>query len=248
MLIGFVIAVRPNCFLIRQIVVILVGTMPGNKRVIINRQLRHTYANLSMIENLPFSALRVFECAARHLSFKRAAQELYITPAAVSQQIKTLEHQLGVKLFNRLNRGLSLTDEAIIGLPTLIEGFDNIVDSVHRMRCASEDATLTVWMAPSFAAKWLIPRLHRFSEAYPGIDLNISASRKLIDLNTTKNTIPAENCSSAVCTVSTRTPARSKRVTDVFCRIIAPYWRAAWAKAWQYLSGLRCPSMHQAAP
>jgi len=193
MLIGFVIAVRPNCFLIRQIVVILVGTMPGNKRVIINRQLRHTYANLSMIENLPFSALRVFECAARHLSFKRAAQELYITPAAVSQQIKTLEHQLGVKLFNRLNRGLSLTDEATIGLPALIEGFQNIADSVHRIRSASENATLTVWMAPSFAAKWLIPRLHRFSDTQPGIDLNISASRNLIDSNSTKNTIPAEN-------------------------------------------------------
>ena len=167
--------------------------MPAHKRVIINRQLRTAYANLPMIENLPFGALRVFECAARHLSFKRAAEELYITPAAVSQQIKTLEHQLGVKLFNRLNRGLSLTEEATIGLPALIEGFENIVDSVHRMRSASEDATLTVWMAPSFAAKWLVPRLHRFSETHPGIDLNISASRKLIDLNTTKNTIPAKN-------------------------------------------------------
>ena len=146
-----------------------------------------------MIENLPFGALRVFECAARHLSFKRAAQELYITPAAVSQQIKTLEHQLGVKLFNRLNPGLSLTDEASIALPALIEGFENIVDSVHRIRSASEDATLIVWMAPSFAAKWLVPRLNRFSEAHPDIDLNISASRKLIDSSTTKNTIPVEN-------------------------------------------------------
>ena len=193
MLIGFVIAVHPNCFLICLILLILVRTAPPNKRVIINRQVSHTYANLSMIENLPFSALRVFECAARHLSFKRAAQELFITPAAVSQQIKTLEHQLGVKLFNRLNRGLSLTDEATIGLPALIEGFQNIADSVHRIRSASENATLTVWMAPSFAAKWLIPRLHRFSEAHPGIDLNISASRNLMDSNSSKNTIPAEN-------------------------------------------------------
>ncbi len=69
-----------------------------------------------MVENLPFSALRVFECAARHQSFKRAAEELFITPAAVSQQIKTLEHQLGVKLFVRHSRGLSLTDEARAGL------------------------------------------------------------------------------------------------------------------------------------
>ena len=146
-----------------------------------------------MIENLPFSALRVFESAARHLSFKRAAEELFITPAAVSQQIKTLEHQLGVKLFNRHGRGLSLTEEAKAGLPMLNEGFEKLVDSVHRIRGANEDATLTVWMAPSFAAKWLIPRLHRFYEACPGIDLNITASRNLIDSNTSKKTIPAEN-------------------------------------------------------
>lgn len=146
-----------------------------------------------MIENLPFSALRVFESAARHLSFKRAAEELFITPAAVSQQIKTLEHQLGVKLFNRHGRGLSLTEEAKAGLPMLTEGFEKLVDSVHRIRGANEDSTLTVWMAPSFAAKWLIPRLHRFYEACPGIDLNITASRNLIDSNTSKKTIPAEN-------------------------------------------------------
>ncbi len=146
-----------------------------------------------MIENLPFSALRVFESAARHLSFKRAAEELFITPAAVSQQIKTLEHQLGIKLFNRHSRGLSLTEEAKVGLPMLTEGFEKLVDSVHRIRGANEDATLTVWMAPSFAAKWLIPRLHRFYEACPGIDLNITASRNLIDSNTSKKTIPAEN-------------------------------------------------------
>ena len=146
-----------------------------------------------MIENLPFSALRVFESAARHLSFKRAAEELFITPAAVSQQIKTLEHQLGVKLFNRHSRGLSLTEEAKVGLPMLTEGFEKLIDSVHRIRGANEDATLTVWMAPSFAAKWLIPRLHRFYETCPGIDLNITASRNLIDSNTSKKTIPAEN-------------------------------------------------------
>jgi len=146
-----------------------------------------------MIENLPFSALRVFECAARHLSFKLAAEELHVTPAAISQQIKTLEHQLGVKLFNRHNRGLSLTEEATMGLAELSSGFESIVNSVHRMRSVSESSSLTVWTAPSFASKWLVPRLHRFSQAYPDIDLNISASRELIDSITTKNSIPAEN-------------------------------------------------------
>lgn len=146
-----------------------------------------------MIQNLPFSALRVFESAARHLSFKRAAEELFITPAAVSQQIKVLEHQLGVKLFNRHNRGLSLTDNAKKGLPALTRGFDHLIDSVRLIRSANEDSKLTIWMAPSFAAKWFIPRLHRFSDAHADIDLNISASPGLVDSITTKNTIPAEN-------------------------------------------------------
>lgn len=146
-----------------------------------------------MIENLPFGALRVFESAARHLSFTRAAEELFITPAAVSQQIKSLEHQLGIKLFNRHSRGLSLTEEARTGLPALIRGFDSIADSVHRIRSANRNSTLTVWMAPSFASKWFIPRLPRFSEAHPNIDLNISASPQLVDSIADRNTIPAEN-------------------------------------------------------
>lgn len=146
-----------------------------------------------MIENLPFGALRVFESAARHLSFKRAAEELFITPAAVSQQIKSLEHQLGIKLFNRHSRGLTLTDEARSGLPSLIRGFDSIADSVYRIRTANRNSTLTVWMAPSFASKWFIPRLHRFSKAHPDIDLSISASPKLVDSNADRHTIPAEN-------------------------------------------------------
>ena len=146
-----------------------------------------------MIENLPFSALRVFECAARHLSFKRAAEELYITPAAVSEQIKTLEHLLGIKLFNRHSRGISLTDEAKAGLPALTRGFDSIIESVELIRGASKESKLTVWMAPSFASKWFIPRLHRFSEKYPDIDLDISASPKMVDSAASDKTIPVEN-------------------------------------------------------
>ncbi len=146
-----------------------------------------------MIENLPFSALRVFESAARHLSFKRAAEELFITPAAVSQQIKTLEHQLGVKLFNRHSRGLSLTDEARAGLPGLSAGFEQLIEAVEQIRGAGGSASLTVWMAPSFAAKWLVPRLDRFYAAHPEIDLTVTASRNLIDTRTSSSGIPAEN-------------------------------------------------------
>lgn len=134
-----------------------------------------------MIENLPFSALRVFESAARHLSFKRAAEELSITPGAVSQQIKRLEHQLGVQLFIRQNRGLALTEEAKAGLAGVADGFTSLVESVRLIRGAEIQASLTVWMAPSFAARWLVPRLHRFHAAHPEIDLAMSASRNLID-------------------------------------------------------------------
>ncbi len=146
-----------------------------------------------MIENLPFSALRVFECAARHLSFKHAAEELCVTPAAVSLQIKMLEDHLGLKLFHRHNRGLTLTEQATNGLPVLSKGFENIVDSVKLMRNPSEKGELTVWMAPAFATKWLMPRLHRFSQSYPDIDLDITASTRLIDSNASKSTISAEN-------------------------------------------------------
>jgi LysR family glycine cleavage system transcriptional activator len=146
-----------------------------------------------VIENLPYSALRVFECAARHLSFKQAAEELFVTPAAVSLQIKTLEDQLGVKLFHRSNRGLMLTTEAKTGLAALTKGFASIADSVHLIRSEGSKKPLNIWTSPAFADKWLIPRLDGFSAAYPKIELNISASIKLIDSSTSRSTIPAEN-------------------------------------------------------
>ena len=146
-----------------------------------------------MIENLPFGALRVFESAARHLSFKLAAEELFITPAAVSQQIKTLENQLGVKLFNRHSRGLTLTDAARRGLPQLVRGFDSLVEGVESIREAQSQPRLSIWMAPSFASKWFVPRLTRFSEKHPDIDLEISANPNLVDSAASRTSIPVEN-------------------------------------------------------
>jgi LysR family glycine cleavage system transcriptional activator len=146
-----------------------------------------------MIENLPFGALRVFESAARHLSFKDAAEELFITPAAVSQQMKSLEHQLGVKLFIRHNRGLSLTEEAKQGLPLLSQGFNDLIQGVELIRSAHIEPNLTIWMAPSFAAKWFVPRLNRFADKHPDIDLNISASPNLVDSSAPRKSIPVEN-------------------------------------------------------
>lgn len=146
-----------------------------------------------MAEHLPLNALKAFEAAARHLSFSKAADELYVTPAAVSQQIKTLEDLLDVQLFHRLNRGLALTQAAQAGLPRLREGFMNLAQGVRQIRSQNEPRSLTVWMAPSFAAKWLVPRLHRFAALRPDIDLRISASSDLIDTAQARSSIPADS-------------------------------------------------------
>lgn len=129
-----------------------------------------------MIHRLPpLNALKAFEAAARHLSVKKAALELNVTPAAVSHQIRTLEEYLGIQLFHRRNRALDLTDAARAALPKLREGFDCMMQAVERLRTHHSPSRLTVSAAPSFAARWLMPRLHRFLVAHPEIDVRISA-------------------------------------------------------------------------
>src|SRR5688572_476 len=123
----------------------------------------------------PLNALRAFEVTARHQSVKKAAAELSVTPAAVSHQIKALEDHLGVQLFHRHNRALQLTDAARAGLPKLREGFDNFAQAVERLRAHQGGGMLMVSAAPSFAARWLMPRLHHFFESKPDIDVRISA-------------------------------------------------------------------------
>ena len=134
-----------------------------------------------MLGPLPFNALVAFEAAARHLSFRRAAEELNVTPAAISQQIRALEEQLGIQLFHRLTRGLALTAAAEAGLPALREGFGKLGEGVGRMRGESRQDSLNVWMAPSFAAKWLVPRLQSFTAAHPTIRIGITAATELMD-------------------------------------------------------------------
>lgn len=123
----------------------------------------------------PLNALKAFEAAARHLSVKKAAAELSVTPAAVSHQIKALEEYLGVQLFHRQSRALELTEAARACLPKLREGFDNLAQAVERLRAHQGGGMLMVSAAPSFAARWLMPRLHRFLELHPEIDVRISA-------------------------------------------------------------------------
>jgi LysR family glycine cleavage system transcriptional activator len=136
-----------------------------------------------MIPRLPpLNALRAFEAAARHLSFARAAEELHVTPAAVSHQIKALEEFAGLKLFRRRNRAIELTGAARACLPKLREGFECLGEAAERLRTHEGGETLTVSVAPSLATKWLMPRLHRFVAAHPDVDVRISASTRLIDV------------------------------------------------------------------
>jgi LysR family transcriptional regulator, glycine cleavage system transcriptional activator len=129
----------------------------------------------------PLSSLRAFEAAARHLSFRRAADELNVTPAAISHQVKALEEYLGVKLFRRLVRGLELTGTAQACMGKLRDGFDALATAVEMMRTHDTGGTLDLGIAPSLAVKWLMPRIHSFVSTYPDIDVRIAASSGMID-------------------------------------------------------------------
>jgi len=135
-----------------------------------------------MARNLPpLNSLRAFEAAARHLSFTKAAEELHVTPAAISHQIKALEEQLGVPLFRRLTRALRLTQAGQAALPPMRDGFDKLADAVDLLRAHEDSGAVTVSLDPSFAAKWLVPRLDRFRAAHPELDVRLDATDKLAD-------------------------------------------------------------------
>ncbi len=159
----------------------LLPAVPFYKREVFSDALEKL---ISMNGHLPpLSALRAFEAAARLMSFSKAADELNVTPAAISHQIHALEQDLGVRLFNRLNRSVELTASARVLLPGLSEAFAGIQASVRRLRAHNDTGTLTVTASPSFAAKWLVVRLNRFQERWPEIDVRISATDNVVDLS-----------------------------------------------------------------
>ena len=125
--------------------------------------------------HLPLNALRVFDAAARHLSFTRAADELAVTPAAVGQQIRALEDVLGVVLFRRTSKGLELTDEAVSGLDSLREGFLSFEESVQAMQSGQSSHSYTVAAPHEFWATWLAPRLAGFRKEHPEIRYQLVA-------------------------------------------------------------------------
>lgn len=128
----------------------------------------------------PLNPLRAFEVAARHLSFTRAAEELFVTPSAVSHQIKTLEESLGIALFTRDAKSLALTAAGKAYLPGVQEAFKQLVHATHQLQTQGLPA-LRVNLPPTFAVKWLIPRMERFMKVHPEIDLKVSTSNEMID-------------------------------------------------------------------
>ncbi len=136
-----------------------------------------------MARQLPsLGALRTFEAAARHLSFTRAAEELSVTPAAVSYQIRMLEEQLAVRLFVRSTRAVQLAPAGQLLVSAMTEAFGGIARAVERLRELNGRSQLTVTTGPSFAAKWLVPRLHRFLQQNPSADVRVEVSQELSDL------------------------------------------------------------------
>ena len=129
----------------------------------------------------PLNSLRAFEAVARHLSFKKAAGELHVTPGAVSHQVKLLESHLGVTLFRRLTRALELTAEAQTLLPKVREGLESIQVAVDRLRQREDACALSVIAPPNFAARWLMPRLNGFTSAHPALELHLASRPSMID-------------------------------------------------------------------
>jgi LysR family glycine cleavage system transcriptional activator len=132
----------------------------------------------------PLNALRAFEAAARHLSFAKAAEELSVTPAALSYQIRNLEDILGVKLFERRNRAVLLTETGQLALPKIRAGFDQLQEAARIMRKPARRSGLVVTSGPSFTAKWVAPRLVRFMAEWPDVEIRLWASMRALDLAT----------------------------------------------------------------
>lgn len=131
----------------------------------------------------PLTALRAFEAAARHMSFAKAAEELFVTPAALSYQIKSLEEHFGLALFRRLNRAVELTEAGRLLAPGVAEAFGRLAEAARAVERSRDTGALTLTAGPGFTAKWLAPRFFAFASAHPGIELRFVASLRLMDFD-----------------------------------------------------------------
>ncbi len=147
--------------------------------------------------HLPLNGMRVFDAAARHLSFTNAADELAVTPAAVGQQIRALEDMLGVVLFRRTPKGLELTSEAEAGLESLRSGFLELEESVRAMQSGQSSNSLTIAAPRDFIAKWLSAKLKQFSKDNPDIRFNIINADEDLDFTEANLDAAIRLCQSA---------------------------------------------------
>ena len=131
----------------------------------------------------PLNALRAFEAIARHLSFAKAAQELHVTPAALSHQIRALEEQLGLELFHRRARAIELTEAGRLIYPGIHAGFESVRNAVGQLERTRDQNIVVISATPGLVAKWLMPRLWRFLRAHPDIDARVSATMKVADFS-----------------------------------------------------------------
>ena len=131
----------------------------------------------------PLNSLRLFEVAARHESFKRAAEELHVTPSAVSHAVRALEEWLGTELFHRGPRLLTLTAAGSQLAVSANQAFSLLASATERVRARQATGTLSVSSAPTFATRWLLPRLPRFAAQNPNIQVSIDTSRVPVELS-----------------------------------------------------------------
>lgn len=207
--------------------------------------------------HLPLNALRAFESSARHLSFTLAAQELNVTQAAVSQQVRGLEARLHVALFRRLPRGLALTDEGQALLPTLVDAFGRMEAVVQQFDNGHFFEVLHLGVVGTFAVGWLLPRLRGFREACPFVDLRLLTHNNVVDLASegldyavrfghgTWPGVQAEPLMAAPLTpLCTPTLARRiSRPADLAREVLLRSYRAEDWPAWFTVAGTPCPAV-----
>jgi LysR family transcriptional regulator, glycine cleavage system transcriptional activator len=134
-----------------------------------------------VLNNLPLTAVRAFCAAAEHLSFKTAAEQMHVTPGAISQQVKQLENWFGLKLFERRVRGVELSDAGKAFFLSAQKSLRQLDAAAKALR--PEEKTVRITTVPSLAARWLIPRLAAFGKLHPSIEISVDASTDLVDLD-----------------------------------------------------------------
>jgi LysR family transcriptional regulator, glycine cleavage system transcriptional activator len=136
-------------------------------------------------DRMPLGALRVFEAVATHLNFSAAAEALNVTPAAVSQQIKSLESYVQISLFRRNGRRVEITEEGIELLPAVRAGLDRLESAVHLIKQRGRSGPLQITLLASFLQIWLVPRIRSFRRKHPDIELRFHTSSELVDFSRT---------------------------------------------------------------